>query len=258
MKRESVAIILNGIPVAATSQDNITFEFLPPEEGEYELSITGEDTYGRPLDPPYLPIEFVVGSPDTIPPHIVDEECEPQNGTDWIFAEYVSYFVIAFSEPMAKVAVNRIEPDFLFEQELSPDRKFLTIELSKYRLPNEVHVKIELVGVDMAGNKLESGKYSFITAPRWSIGTIVMDLLFDVGVEHQTDLDSRRVSNDLIQEFEDNGWELSQKAEVIVMHKGKNWIIAAEGEFAYFAIRAESRIRRDEERIYVYNIIMLL
>jgi hypothetical protein len=159
---------------------------------------------------------------------------------------------------MAKVAVNRIDPDFLFQQELSQDRKFLTIELSKYTLPNEVHVKVELVGVDMAGNKLESGGYSFTTAPRWSIGTIVMDLLFDVEVEHQTDLDSRRVSNDLIQEFEDNGWELSQKAEVIIMHEGKNWIIATEGEFAYFAIRAESRIRRDEERIYVYLIAMLL
>ncbi|MFC1713056.1 Ig-like domain-containing protein [Candidatus Poribacteria bacterium] len=171
METESVVIYLNSIPVFATLQDNRTFIFAPETEGEYELVITGKDTFGQALDPPYSPISFAVTESDTIPPYIVDDECRPRNGEEMVDPGlYTEKFTIAFSEPMAEVELAATNLEYLLTDkelvtyELSTDSKAFNIILGRYSPPNECTHFFELTGRDLAGNELRRTEYSFTTA----------------------------------------------------------------------------------------------
>lgn len=164
MANEFVVIGLNGVPVSATSYEDVVLMFSPEAEGEFELTITGEDLYGQELSPPYEPIRFTVVGPDVKLPEIVDDECEPENGAQEIDPG-IKRFVIAFSERMFSVMVTSVFPEFPFSKELSADGRFLTIKLEDgYRLPNRAHVNIRFNAKDMIGNLMrDSEEYTFTT-----------------------------------------------------------------------------------------------
>lgn len=167
MANDTVVISLNGIPVSATPYDDETLTFTLEDEGEFELTITGEDIHGQTLEPPYGPISFTVVGPDVLMPYIVADECEPENGAQEVDTD-IEQFIIAFSERMFMVIVNYTFPEFPFAKELSADGKFLTIKFENgYRLSNDMHVNVQLSGKDLVGHLLQpSEEYSFTTVSR--------------------------------------------------------------------------------------------
>ena len=167
MANDTVVISLNGVPVSATPYDDEMLEFTLEDEGEFELTITGEDIHGQMLEPPYEPISFTVVAPDVLMPRIVADECKPENGAQEVDPD-IEQFIIAFSERMFVVMVNYTFPEFPFAKELSTDGKFLTIKFENgYRLSNGMHVNIQLSGKDLVGHLLQtSEEYSFTTVSR--------------------------------------------------------------------------------------------
>jgi len=164
MANESVVISLNNIPVSAVPYEKTVLMFALEREGEFELTITGEDLYGQELSPPYEPIKFTVVGMDVKLPEIVDDECEPENGAQEVDPEIRS-FVVAFSERMFSVMVDSVFPEFPFSKELSADGRFLTIKLEDgYRLSNEMHVNIQFNAKDLMGHTMQkSEEYTFTT-----------------------------------------------------------------------------------------------
>ena len=66
-----------------------------------------------------------------------------------------------------------------------------------------------------------------------------LKLLFSIGSEHQTDLDSENISAGLRQEFENNGCPLSQNATVLVQKQGSGWRIDDSDNEQTYIIRKE-------------------
>jgi len=176
MDSESLAISLNDIQVLATSHDGIEFSFMPLEEGETELKITGRDISGQSLDPPYSAIKFTVA--EVIPPEILGAECRPKDGElDVEPGEYAKYLLVVFSEPMSEVDVINTKPEFNFTTELSEDGRSLKINFVKFTMSNETQCSIKLSGRDLVGNALKDTDYSFVTV---SLGGEHITLLDDV------------------------------------------------------------------------------
>jgi signal peptidase I len=69
-------------------------------------------------------------------------------------------------------------------------------------------------------------------------------LLFSLRLRYQRDLDQGVVSQDLRQEFEENGTELSEQATLAVQHPGDSWLIADQWK--------RYSISREETRLNVY------
>jgi hypothetical protein len=112
-------------------------------------------------------VNFTAIAPDKVAPEIVGASCDPKNGATGVDPADVNSaaeIVIALSEPCKDVKVNSVEPaDMKTVNELSADGKTFTMTFQKWEIGNEVEVAIELVGTDMAGNALKSGKYGFTT-----------------------------------------------------------------------------------------------
>ena len=50
-------------------------------------------------------------------------------------------------------------------------------------------------------------------------------ILFSIGLEFQSDLDSKNISSALLQEFENKGCSLSDKATISIEETGGRWLI---------------------------------
>ena len=150
--------------------------FMPA--GEITLMITGTDIFGQELEE-YGPISFTMHHPDCapcmlcMPPRIVGNECDPQDGETGVDPEkYSEEIIIVFSESMGNVEVVDTDPLFNFTANLN-ERAFTISFLDGYTMPYETRYSIELSGADLAGNSImgydwekcepELPEYSFTT-----------------------------------------------------------------------------------------------
>jgi len=71
-------------------------------------------------------------------------------------------------------------------------------------------------------------------------------LLFSIGIKHQTDLDNEmnnKISEDLWRELKNNKISISQNATVLIIEKGRKWIIIDENnQSKYFVKKGEYKL----------------
>ena len=70
-------------------------------------------------------------------------------------------------------------------------------------------------------------------------------ILFSIGLKFQSDLDSKNISEGLLQEFENKGASLSDKATISIEETRDRWLITD--------VRQVYSIRREEDRLNIYS-----
>lgn len=154
-------VTVNGTP-ATGSGKNWTWQATGLAAGAATLKVNGSDMAGNKLAE--VAISVTVTAPDTTPPDIDGNACDPKAGADGVDPAAVSKIKIAFTEDMGEAKVDAFEPaDAKIDYKLA-DAKTLEISfLGGYRLGNEMTVKVTLSGKDKAGNALKTTSYTFTT-----------------------------------------------------------------------------------------------
>ncbi len=77
--------------------------------------------------------------------------------------------------------------------------------------------------------------------------------MFSIGLEFQSDLDSKNISKRLLQEFENKGTALSHKATISVEEMGGRWLITDFVADAKNNVGQTYSVRREEDKLNIYS-----
>ena len=159
---DSITITLGGAAISPTTTDNKVYTFTPTAEGNGQaLAITAEDSCGDGLDPAFAGVNFDVAPLDEDAPELVGGDCEPEDGESGVDPADVTEIILVFSEPLADVTVDMIEPSENINALIDGDT--VTIEfLGGWTLGNETEVELEIAAEDLAGNTADL-EYGFAT-----------------------------------------------------------------------------------------------
>jgi chemotaxis signal transduction protein len=94
----------------------------------------------------------------------------------------------------------------------------------------------------------DSAISSSVSGPNTAGGLIageVQLMMFSIGLEFQRDLDSKNISERLLQEFGNKGISLSDKAVISIEETGRRWLITD--------VRRMYSIRREEDGLNIYS-----
>jgi purine-binding chemotaxis protein CheW len=103
----------------------------------------------------------------------------------------------------------------------------------------DLAVRPPLLSGDSGGSRLIEGEAQLI--------------LFSIDLEFQSDLDSKNISKRLLQEFENKGASLSDKATISVEEMGGRWLITDFVADAKNNVGQVYSIRREEGRLNIYS-----
>ena len=109
--------------------------------------------------------EFKAISPDNVQPRIDNTRSNPVNeATDVNPDDYQKELIIAFTEPMLEAEAKSASPNLSLTGELRGfGHDLIHIELQNYRLASNTEFKFTVSGTDLAGNKLATTEYTFVT-----------------------------------------------------------------------------------------------
>jgi hypothetical protein len=159
---DSIAITLGGDAITPATTDNKVYTLTPTKEGAGQaLTITAEDACGDSLDPAFAGASFDVAAADSTAPELVGGDCEPADGADGLDPADITEIVLVFSEDLADVTVDMIEPSENISATIDGDT--VTVEfLGGWSLGNEQEVQVEIAATDLAGNAANL-EYGFTT-----------------------------------------------------------------------------------------------